>query len=313
MKEMDFKRPDIIRPPSEARCYFLPLTSGCSNNACAFCNYYGCKLQIRDPEDVKQEIRALNLFLTHGFRTPGMPFIVYAIASEWDGKRIFLQDGDALVYPYEQLKEILEYLNKTFPELERISCYGTAQDILRLSVEELKALKDLKMKIIYMGLESGDDEILRKICKDSNSRQIVEAGKKLKSAGIMNSVTVILGLGGTENSQKHALATARILNELDPEYAGALTLTLIPETPLYEQYTRGEFKLISPMQSLRELKIIIENSSFTDCFFSSMHASNYYSVRGRLPQDKAKMLAQLENVLTSNNPAMLRPEFMRGL
>ena len=126
---MNFKRPDIIRPPSEAGSYFLPLTSGCSNSSCGFCNFYGYQLKIRELADVKKEIDALALYMKHGLRVPEIPDIVYAIADEWDGRRIFLQDGDALVYPYPQLKETLEYLNRKFPELERIACYATAQDI----------------------------------------------------------------------------------------------------------------------------------------------------------------------------------------
>jgi radical SAM superfamily enzyme YgiQ (UPF0313 family) len=310
---MPFIRPDIIRPPSEAGSYFLPLTRGCSNNSCGFCNFYSCKLEIRDLAEVKQEIDALALYVKHRMVSPGIPAIVYAIADEWDGRRIFLQDGDALVYPFPELKEALEHLNRTFPDLERIACYATAQDILRREPNELQTLKDLKLGIIYMGVESGDDEILRAINKGVNSRQIVEAGTKIKAAGIVSSVTVILGLGGPARSREHALATVKILSELDPDFAGALTLTLVPGTPLYEKKCRGEFSLISPLQSLQELKTIIENATFTNCFFSSMHASNYLSVRGRLPQDKAQMLSQLDYVLTHRDSTLLRPEFMRGL
>jgi radical SAM superfamily enzyme YgiQ (UPF0313 family) len=310
---MTFKRPDIIRPPSEARSYFLPLTAGCSNNSCGFCNFYGCRLKTRDVADVKKEIDALLMFVKHGLRVPETPFIVYTIASEWDGRRIFLQDGDALAYPYPQLMEVLEYLNGKFPLLERIACYATAQDILRRRVEELRALRDLKLGIVYMGVESGDDEILKDICKGLDSRQLVEAGRRIKAAGIISSVTVILGLGGEERSREHALATAKILGEMDPDFAGALTLTLVPGTPMYEKARQGQFSLISPLQSLQELKIIIENAVFTDCFFSSMHASNYLSVRGRLPQDKARMLSELDYVFSRHDPSLLRPEFMRGL
>lgn len=310
---MRFTRPEIIRPPSEARSYFLPLTSGCSNNSCGFCNYYGSKLQVRSLDEVKKEIDAIALFLKHGIRVPEIPYIVYAIANEWDGKRIFLQDGDALVFPYPELTEALKYLHQNFPDLERVGTYATTQDILRRSVDELKSLKDLKLDILYLGVESGVDEILHYIGKGVNSQQIIEAGKKVKAAGITLSVTVILGLGGIEKSQEHALATGKILTALDPEFAGALTLTLVPGTPIYEDYRQGKFSLITPMQSLQELKIIIENSNFTDCFFSSMHASNYLSLRGKLPQDKAKMLAQLDYVLSCQDPSLLRPEFMRGL
>jgi radical SAM superfamily enzyme YgiQ (UPF0313 family) len=167
--------------------------------------------------------------------------------------------------------------------------------------------------IIYTGLETGDDELLQKIAKGASSHEFIEAGRKVKEAGITFSVTVILGLGGVEGSQKHALATAKVLSEIDPEYVGALTLSFVPGTPLYEQRERNEFHPLSPFQSLEELKLIIENSNFTDCFFSSMHASNYLSVRGRLPRDKEKMLRELEKVLAARNPSLLRPEFLRGL
>ncbi len=310
---MSFRRPDIIRPPSEWKNYFLPVTSGCSNNTCAFCAYYGSKLQIRDVDDVKSEIEALSLFLRNGIRLPAVPSVVYAVAQGWDGKRVFLQDGDALVYPFAKLKEVLQYLNEKLPSVERIAAYTAPQDILRRSRDQLKELKGLKLSIFYMGVESGDDRVLQHVGKGVKRQELVEAGKKVKEAGITLSVTVILGLGGVEGSEEHALETAKILTEIDPDYAGALTLTLVPGTPLYEEWQQGKFHPISPFRSLEELKIIIENSSFTDCFFSSMHASNYISVRGKLPQDKGKMLRELDAVLAAKDPSLLKPEFLRGL
>jgi len=310
---MTFHRPGIIRPPSEWKSYFLPLTSGCSNNTCAFCGYYGSKLQIRDIDDVKREIDALSLFMQGGIRLPSVPDVVYAVAQSWDGKRIFLQDGDALVYPFANLKEVLQYVNEKLPSVERIGAYATPQDILRRSRDQLRELKGLKLSIFYMGVESGDDRVLQHVGKGVKRQELVEAGKKAKEAGITLSVTVILGLGGVEGSEQHALETAKILTDIDPDYAGALTLTLVPGTPLYEQWKQGEFHPISPFRSLEELRIIIENSSFTDCFFSSMHASNYISVRGKLPQDKEKMLRELEAVLAVKEPSLLKPEFLRGL
>jgi radical SAM superfamily enzyme YgiQ (UPF0313 family) len=310
---MSFNRPDIIRPPSEWKSYFLPLTSGCSNNTCTFCAYYGSKLQATDVADVKREIDALALFTQTGMRLPDIPRVVYAVAQDWDGKRIFLQDGDALVYPFPKLREALQYLNEKLPDVERIGTYGTPQDILRRSVDELKGLRQLKLGIFYTGLETGDDTLLEKIGKGVTSDGVIEAGRKVKEAGITFSVTVILGLGGIEGSKKHALETARVLTDIDPDYVGALTLTLVPGTPLYEQWEKNEFHPLSPFQSLEELKLIIENSDFTNCFFSSMHASNYLSVRGKLPQDKEGMLKQLEKVLASRDPSLLRPEFLRGL
>jgi len=197
--------------------------------------------------------------------------------------------------------------------LERIACYATPQDILRRKSGELKILKELNLGIFYTGLESGSDIVLQKVAKGVNSNQMVEAARKTKEFGILSSVTVLLGLGGVEGSEEHAIATARILSEMDPEYGGALTLTLVPGVPLYREWKEGHFHILSPFQSLEELKLIIENSDFSNCFFSSLHASNYQAVRGRLPQDKQRMLGEIEYVLTRRDPSLLRPEYLRGL
>ena len=308
-----FKRPEIIRPPSEWRSYYLPLTSGCSNNTCTFCGYYGSKLQIRELQDIRKEIDAVALYVGKSLILPDIPGIVYGLSDRWDGKQIFLQDADALIYPTQKLKEVLAYINQKHPYVERIATYATAQDILRIDISELKELRRLKLGIFYIGLESGDDEILQRMAKGTNSMQMIEAVKRAKEADVLTSISVILGLGGVEESEKHALETSRVLSEMDPDYVGALTLTLEPDTPLYQEYKHGSFSLISPFQSVKELVQIIKSSQFTNCFFSSMHASNYFSVRGRLPQHKEKMLKELESVIEKGDPFSLRPEFLRGL
>jgi len=293
--------------------YYLPLTSGCSNNTCTFCYYHGSKLQMRDIEEVKAEIDALKLFKTQRLAVPGISPVVYQLASQWDGRRVFLQDGDALVYPFLTLLEALDYLNDRFPELERIAVYATAQDILRRSVDELRQLGERKLTILYTGLESGDDAILESVGKNSTAAEMIEAAKKVKEAGLALSVMVILGLGGVELSERHALATAGVLSKMDPEFGAALTLTVVPGTPLHGMIERGEFQPISPFQSLQELRTIIANVELTDCFFSSMHASNYLTVRGTLPEDKTRMLAQIDRVIEKRDSSMLRPEGFRGL
>ncbi len=310
---MSFVRPDIIRPPSEHASYYLPLTSGCSNNSCTFCNFSFTHLGLRELDDVKREIDAMSLYMNSRVWLPGQPEIVYYILQEWDGRKVFLQDGDALVYPYPKLLEALQYLNKKFPGIERVASYATPQDILRRSVEELKTLKAQKLGILYMGVESGDDEVLTRIKKNATHNQMVEAAKKVKESGILLSVTVILGLGGVKGSETHVAETARILTEMDPDFAGALTLTLVPGTALYDEVKRGEFELITPFDSLRELKGLVEHSTFTNCFFSSMHASNYFAIRGTMPREKDKLLGQLNTLLARKDPRLLRPEFMRGL
>ncbi len=251
--------------------------------------------------------------MQRGINLPGIPRVVYYIANEWDGKRIFLQDGDALVYPFARLKEVLQYINLKLPYVERIASYATSQDILRRSVDELKELQKLKLGIVYVGVETGDADILKQIEKGVTREQIVAAGRRVKEAGILLSVSVILGLGGSQNSRRHAEATASILTDMDPDYVGALTLTLVPGTPMYQLWKSGEFHPISPLETLKELKVLIENSRFSQCFFSSMHASNYLSVRGTLPQDRESMLRRIESVLSSGDPSLLRPEFLRGL
>jgi radical SAM superfamily enzyme YgiQ (UPF0313 family) len=310
---MRFARPEIIRPPSEWRSYFLPLTAGCSNNTCTFCAYHGSKLQVRDTEDVKSEIDALALFTQSGIRLPNVSAVVYAVAEHWDGERVFLQDGDALVYPFPRLKEVLRYLKQKLPRVERIATYATPQDILHRTPDELRELRDLKLGIFYTGLETGDGQLLQEIGKGASPDQVVEAGRRVKAAGIKSSLTIILGLGGLERSRNHVVETARVLTEIDPDYVGALTLTLVPGTPLYAEWQQGGFHPLSPFQSLEELKSIIENSNFTDCFFSSMHASNYLSIRGRLSQDEGRMLKSLDAALSKKDHSMLRPEFLRGL
>jgi len=310
---MTFERPEIIRPPSEHASYYLPLTSGCSNNTCAFCAFSFTNLGVRDLQDIKNEIDAMSLYMNYRVVQPGQPDIVYAILRRWDGRRVFLQDGDALVYPYSGLVQALEYLNGKFPAIERIASYATPQDILRRSIDELKALKALKLGILYMGVESGDDEVLGRIKKGATHAEMVEAAAKVREVGILLSVTVILGLGAVQGSSRHALESARILTEMDPDYAGALTLTLIPGTPLYREWEKGEFEIITPFDSLKELRTMVEHAVFSNCFFSSMHASNYFAIRGSMPADKLKVLAQLDSILSKKDPALLRPEYLRGL
>jgi radical SAM superfamily enzyme YgiQ (UPF0313 family) len=313
MPNSKFTRPDIVRPPSEWRSYFLPLTSGCSNNTCTFCNQWGAKLQLRDTEDIKKEIDALAAYMKTGLTTQGIPQIVYAVARQWDGQGVFLLDSDALVYPFAKLKEVLQYLNLKLPDIRRIAAYATAADILRLSVDELKELQALKLGILYIGLESGDDEVLKNICKNVTAAQSIEAVQKVKSAGILTSVTVILGIAGKAGSAKHALATARVLTAMDPDYVGALTLTLVPDTPLYHDAETGKFKLVTPFESLQELLLMVKNTECSKCFFSSVHASNYFTIRGTLPQDKPKMVKALEQIIAQGDPNALRPEYLRGL
>jgi radical SAM superfamily enzyme YgiQ (UPF0313 family) len=286
----------VIRPPSEANSFLLPVTIGCSHNKCAFCGTYpGVKFMIRPLEDIKQDIDQV------------------AQNYSWSVRRVFLENGDALICPQHRLVEVLNHLNKKFPHLDRIGTYATPQSALIKSIDELKELNQLGLKIAYVGVETGDEELLRKINKGASYDQIVTAGRKIKEAGITLSVTVILGLGGVEDSQNHALNTAKILTDIDPDFAGALTIILLPGTPLHKEWEDGKFTLISPFQSLEELRLIIENANFTNCFFTANHASNYLPIKARLPQQKAEKLKLIDKVLAKKDMSQLRPEFTRAL
>ena len=291
-----FQERMIIRPPSEASSFLLPVTIGCSHNKCTFCGTYpGVKFRIRHLEDIKQDIDRVAQNYSRSL------------------KRVFLEEGDALIAPQRILVGVLKHLNEKFPYLARIGTYATPQAALVKSVDELKELNRLGLKIAYMGVESGDEELLKKINKGASYDQVVEAGRKIRQAGITLSVTVILGLGGVEGSKNHALATARILSDIDPEFAGTLTILLVPGTPLHKEWEEGKFTLISPFQSLEELKLIIQNSNFSNCFFTANHASNYLPIKVRLPRQKAEIIKLIDEVLASKDMSRLRPEFTRAL
>ncbi|MEA2085511.1 MAG: radical SAM protein [Chloroflexota bacterium] len=286
----------VIRPPSEAGSLLLPVTIGCSHNKCTFCcTYIGVKFRIRPVDDIKRDIDRV------------------AQNYSWSVRRVFLEEGDALICPQRRLVEVLEYLNKKFPYLERVGTYASPQSALIKSVDQLKELNRLGLKIAYLGVETGDEELLKKVKKGATYAQLVEAGRKLKEGGITLSVTVLLGLGGVEGSREHALKTGQVLSDIDPDFAGALTLMLVPGTPLHKDWKEGRFSLISPFQSLEELKLMIENSNFTNCFFTANHASNYLPLKVRLPGQKAEVIEMIDKVLTKKDMSLLRPEFTRAL
>jgi radical SAM superfamily enzyme YgiQ (UPF0313 family) len=286
----------VIRPPSEANSLLLPVTIGCSHNKCTFCGtYYNFEFRVRSLEDIKKDIEAIAQGYTQSVR------------------RVFLENGDALICPQLVMVEVLKHLRQRFPYLERIGTYATPKSALIKSVDELRELNKLGLKIAYLGVETGDENLLQRVRKGASYDQIVEAGRKLKQAGITTSVTVILGLAGIEGSEQHAIATGKILTDIDPDFAGALTLMLTPGTPLYNDWKKGRFSPISPFQSLVELKLIVENSDFTRCFFTSNHASNYLPIRAQLPERKSELIRLIDDVLSSQDTSRLRPESMRAL
>ncbi len=283
----------IFRPPSEADSLILQVTVGCSYNRCTFCGaYQGKRFRIKSFEEIREDIDEVS---SHKIR------------------RVFLADGDALSIPQSGLVQILSYLKARLKGLERVGIYANAKDILRKKAEELKALKDLGLGIVYQGLESGDPEILKRIKKNATVDQLLRAGKRVKESGILLSVTVILGLGGVEGSQTHAVETGKVLSEMDPDYVGALSLMIVPGTPIAKEIKTGELVLPTPFGLIQELERMITDCEFTDCFFASNHASNYLPLRIRLPEQKEEALERIREILRRKDPELLRPEYLRAL
>jgi radical SAM superfamily enzyme YgiQ (UPF0313 family) len=285
----------IFRPPSEAESLILQVTVGCSYNRCTFCGAYREKtFRVKSFEEIQKDIDEVS--------SCHLPI-----------RRVFLADGDALIIPQKEVLQILFYLRKKLKGLERIGIYANAKDILRKDVEELKALKNLGIGIIYLGLESGNPEVLKRIKKNATIEQLIRAGKRVKESGILLSVTVILGIGGVEHSQVHAKDTAKVLSKMDPDYVGALSLMIVPGTPIEREIDAGKLILPTPFGLIQELETMIENSHMTRCFFASNHASNYLPLRIQLPEEKEEALRRIREVLKRKDPALLRPEYLRAL
>lgn len=283
----------IIRPPSEANSILLQVTVGCSHNKCTFCGTYkGERFKIKPDETIMADID-------------------FAAKHCKNQNRLFICDGDALIVPQKRLLKYMKEIQKKLPWVERVGLYANTKGISMKSPEELEELRDHGLGIVYMGLESGDDQTLKAVNKGATSEKMVKMGRKVKEAGIKLSVTVLLGLGGIERSRAHAEETGRVLSEMDPDFAGALSLMLIPGTPLHEDYEAGKFPLLNANEMLKELRIMLANTELSNGLFHANHASNYLPIRAKLPEDKEKTLSLIDDALAGN--VALRPEFLRAL
>lgn len=278
----------LYRPPSEAYSLILQVTLGCSHNGCTFCDMYKSKkFKIKSVEEIKKEI---DFFRDRVSRVG----------------RIFLADGDALIIKTSTLLEILNYINKKFPERERISMYATPKSLLLKSEEELKLIREAGVELLYIGLESGDDELLKKINKGVTSEEIILGSKKAKRAGFKISMTVIAGLAGNkkELSEKHMIKSAQVISEITPHYLGVLTLTLQERTKLYDEMRRGEFIECDGVEILEEIKTFVKNiegSGENKIVFRANHISNYLNLQGNLPEDREKILQEIDMTLRYNS------------
>jgi radical SAM superfamily enzyme YgiQ (UPF0313 family) len=286
----------VIRPPSEASSLIVQVTYGCSNNTCDFCGTYLDKpFAVRPFDEVVDDVTALPAMVRQRV------------------ERVFLADGDALVLSSRKLGDILELLRRALPNLERVSSYANARNLLAKSVEELVELREGGLELLYLGLESGDDQTLADIHKGMTVAEQIEGCRRATEAGLELSVTAILGLAGTERSLEHGRATGVALSAIDPRFIGILTLMLTPGTAMERRVAAGELVLPDSIGMLRELREIVAATDVTNCTFRSNHASNYLPVGGDLPRDKAAMLAALEKVLQAPASVQLRPESWRLL
>lgn len=283
----------IIRPPSEADSILLQVTTGCSHNKCTFCGVYNDKtFTIKDNDIVLQDLE-------------------FASKNCIDQNKVFLCDGDALIIPQDRLLHLFEQIHRFLPWVSRIGTYANAKSLSRKTVEELRILKENGLRIIHLGLESGDDFTLEKTCKWGTSDEIIRQCEKAQSAGINLFLTVLLGIAGPERSRIHAEKTGLALSKINPNYVGALSFMPIEGTPLYNEVNKGIFKLPSPADLLKELRIMLENTNMKHGYFYANHASNYLPLRIRLPRDKEKALGMIDNALSGS--IQLTPEWMRGL
>ena len=282
-----------IRPPSEAYSILLQVTVGCSHNKCTFCGTYKDKrFRIKDDRTILGDI----LFAARYMKRQD---------------RVFLMDGDALIIPQKRLMWILDRINEHLPWVKRVGAYANAKSIRMKTPEELKELRENGLGILYLGVETGDEALLKKIRKGASPQNLIDMGRKVREAGIKLSVTVLLGIAGRERSLEHARATGDLLSKMDPNYVGALTVMLIPGTLLHDEYLNGSFELLTEQELLLELREMIAHTDLSRGLFFSNHASNYLPIKARLPKGKQEALDQIDSALRGE--IGLRPEWMRAL
>ena len=282
----------LYRPPSEADALILQATIGCSWNHCTYCDMY------RDKPDFR--VRPLAESLEDLAGAAGYPV-----------EKVFVADGDALVMDLAHWEPILDACRRLFPRLRRVSCYATANNVLAKSDDELRRLRAGGLSLLYMGPESGDDVTLKKIAKGSTAADHVEAARRAREAGMEVSAIFLLGAGGVDRSAEHAAASAELATNMNPHYLAALTLTVVPTTPLATLAGRGAFRLPTVDALLGELRTFVDRARPTDALFRTNHASNYLPLGGRLPRDRERIVRVIDEALAGG--IALRPERSRGL
>ena len=270
----------VYRPPSEAGSLLIQATIGCPHNKCTFCGMYKDKrFRIRPVAEIKEDLDQAKI----------------AYGDQVD--TIFFPDGNTILMKTPDLAEIITYAYEVFPSLQRVTMYGSTKFILLKTAQDLQQLKACGLNRIHSGMESGDDIVLARICKGATAQQTVEAGLKVKEAGIELSEYIIIGIGGRERSVEHAKNSARVLNEINPDFIRLRTFIPFPGTPIYDDFQQGRFQLLTPHEALRETRLFIEELNVTSKLYSD-HNSNYAYVNGRLPAAKNKMFQAIDYLLT---------------
>jgi len=275
----------VFRPPSEADSLIIQLTIGCARNDCTFCYMYKDKqFRVRNLDEVIEDLELAKNFYPKGII-----------------KRIFLADGDALVVRTKDLLYVINRAKRLFPEIERVSVYAAPKDILMKSPEELAALRNAGLRMVYVGLESGDDVVLRDVRKGVTAAEMIEAGQKVRAAGIELSMMIISGLGGKPRLVEHAVNSARVISQIKPEYLGFLTLRFFRNTELYRDYVEGRFLPLSVPEIMQEMLLFLNNVDTEGTIFRANHASNYLVLRGILNADREKLIRTVEGAKATNN------------
>ncbi|MBO7163381.1 MAG: radical SAM protein [Spirochaetaceae bacterium] len=283
----------VYRPPSEAQSLIIQATIGCAHNTCVFCSMYrGKKFRVRKMEDIKADI-------AEGARLYGR----YV-------SKVFLADGDALAMTTQDMVEILAFVKQQLPQVTQISSYATAQDLLEKSLDELQLIKDSGLDLLYIGAESGDNQVLHSMAKGVTAEQLAQAGIKAHQAGFRTSVTLISGLGSRQRLKEHALESAHLISQMKPEFLGFLTLMVEEQTPLFKLVQQGKFQLLEPDEVMDEMELFLQAVDSPGTVFRANHASNYVNLRGTLNQDKERLLNQIRQARSNTS---YKPEYFRGL
>lgn len=287
----------VFRPPSEWKSLILQVTNGCSWNMCTFCDMYTAenkKFKPKKIEEIEQELVSIQ--------RSGLPV-----------NRVFLADGDAMMLPFRRLLEILLLINNYFPNCTRVSSYCLPRNLKNKTVEELTQLRVHGLKILYVGCESGDDEVLELIEKGETYASSFIALNKIKQAGLKSSVMILNGLGGPELSKQHAINSAKLMNEAQPDYLSTLVVSFPFGEKRFAKNFDGRFRLLSQQELFKEMLFLLNELSLNKTIFRSDHASNYLVLKGILGQDKERLVKQVDDALNDPDSSILRQKWQRGL